>query len=145
MNHHGEVWLPEEPKVPVLVSRLVRRAIWPFCTDNPSCVLPYWDSFVVGGRWTGIHTGRIAADDDKQTDEESTAAFEKDMISVAELRESFTAEILFCSDALYAAEATGGPDEAVQPMAGHTIRRLLRAEGIEAGVLITIDLARSPL
>ena len=45
---HGEVWLPEEPRHLSLVSRLVRRAIWPFYMDNPSHVLPYWNSFVVG-------------------------------------------------------------------------------------------------
>jgi len=79
---HGEVWLPEEPRHLSLVSRLVRRAIWPFCMDNPSRVLPYWNSFVVGGRWSGIHTGRPMKLTAKQKDEETTTVYSKDIISV---------------------------------------------------------------
>lgn len=140
---HGEVWLPEEPRHLSLVSRLVRRAIWPFCMDNPSRVLPYWNSFVVGGRWSGIHTGRPMKLTAKQKDEETTTVYSKDIISVVKLPEEFTAALLFWNDVLYTTEATGGLSNIVRPMAGKPIRHLLRATGIEDGCLATINLQRS--
>jgi hypothetical protein len=107
-------------------------------------VLPYWESFVIGGRWTGIHSGCIMNAADKQPEEASSVFHERDLISVAELPDGFTAEILFCRDALYAAEVIGGAGKVVKPMAGQTIGHLLRTEGIDDGYLVTVDLQRSP-